>query len=568
MTGLTAQPSAQLEPAQTELLPELLPTKTTYRPDQPVEIEVRNSTEPATVTLWRLGEFLAEQPVAEQPATVSFGTLAPGGYGIELSSENPRGAASVLARTAVEVVGDARSVLRYGFVVDFRPDRDVLPVADNLRRLHLTGVQFYDWAYRHADLLGGGSQYTDALGQPVSLDTVRRMIDACHGVGSDALGYAAVYAVGPDEWPTWEHDALLTATGAPYALGDFLFIVDPARPDWLEHFGADLSAATEQVGFDGFHLDQYGYPKRAHRPDGELVDVADSFRTLIAGVRDALPQSRLVFNNVNDFPTWATAGSPQDAVYIEVWPPQVGLEHLAHVATRAQAEAAGKPVVIAAYQHVYDTAEVESADRATAFTMATLWSHGASHLLCGEADRILVDPYYVRNHPVSESTAALLRRWYDFSVEHGSLLSPTGIDDVTASYAGSYNDDLDVSYQATAVQNQATAGTVWRRITNVRGASGGADQLVMHLINLSGQDDTHWDAPRQHLADVGPGTLRIRRVGTGLPRVRYADPDRQSRLVEAPVTAAGDFATAQLPAPQVWQLVVVDFPSAVNPSHP
>lgn len=544
-------------------VPELLPTRTSYRPDQAVEIELRNAAGPATLTLWRLGELLAQQSVpASSPVsfsrTVSFGMLEPGGYGIELTAADV-----IIARTAVEVVSDARSVLRYGFVVDFRPDRDVAPVSDNLRRLHLTGVQFYDWAYRHADLLGGGAVYTDALGQPVSLDTVRALIETCHQVGSDALGYAAVYAVGPDEWPKWEHDALLTATGEPYALGDFLFILDPARRDWLEHFGADLTAATEQVGFDGFHLDQYGYPKRAHRPDGELVDVADSFRTLIAGVREALPQSRLVFNNVNDFPTWVTAGSPQDAVYVEVWPPQVGLEHLASVATRARAEAGGKPVVIAAYQHLYDTADAESANRATALTMATLWSHGASHLLCGEADRILVDPYYVRNHPVAASTAELLRRWYDFSVEHAELLSPVGIDDVTASFAGAYNDDLDVSYSTTAVRNQASAGTVWRRITSVHkdATDRRQDRLVMHLINLARQDDTLWDAARHEPADPGPGTLRIRRVGPGLPRVRYADPDRQSRLIEVPVTAAGNFATAHLPAPYLWQLVVIDHPS-------
>ena len=50
--------------------------------------------------------------------------------------------------------------------------------------------------------------------------------------------------------------------------------------------------------------------------------------------------------------------------------------------------------------------------------MATLFSHGATQLLAGEADRILVDPYYVRNHVVERSTAALLKRWYDFLVEH------------------------------------------------------------------------------------------------------------------------------------------------------
>src|SRR5262249_32138054 len=156
--------------------------------------------------------------------------------------------------------------------------------------------------------------------------------------------------------------------------------------------------------------------------------------------------SRLVFNNVNDFPTWASAHAPQDAVYIEVWPPHTGLEHLAQTATRARAEAGGKPVVIAAYQHVYDEAPAETADIATALTMASLYSHGATHLLCGEADRILVDPYYVRNHTVAESTAGLLHRWYDFLVEHDELLTAPGICDVTGSYAGDYNLDLDLVY--------------------------------------------------------------------------------------------------------------------------
>ncbi|HEY2042388.1 MAG TPA: glycoside hydrolase family 66 protein, partial [Jatrophihabitans sp.] len=394
------EPAAQTLPAQ--MLPaQLLPTRTSYRPDEPVVIEVRGLSSAGTLSVWHLGDLVAEHGASED-GLVDLGPLPAGGYGIELGA----------ARTAVEVVAQARAVLRYGFVVDYRPDRDLHAVQDNLRRLHLTGVQFYDWAYRHADLLGGGEQYADALGQPVSLSTVRNLVAACHQVGSDALGYAAVYAVRPDEWPKWDHDALLTATGLPYGLGDFLFLLDPAAPDWLAHFAADLQAATTVLGFDGFHLDQYGYPKRARRADGKAVDVAASFVTMIEGVRESLPQSRLVFNNVNDFPTWATGSAPQDALYIEVWPPHVGYEHLAQVVTRARHEAAGKPVVIAAYQHIYDSAPVDAADVATGLTMATLFSHGATHLLCGEADRILVDPYYVRNRVTDDSTAELLHRWY------------------------------------------------------------------------------------------------------------------------------------------------------------
>lgn len=394
----------------------------------------------------------------------------------------------------------------------------------------------------------------------MSLATVRALIDVCHSVGADALGYAAVYAAGPQEWPQWEHDALLTATGAPYGLGDFLFLVDPAAEDWLGHFSAELSHAAALHGFDGFHLDQYGYPKRAHRPDGALVDVAESFSTLIRGVRAALPSARLVFNNVNDFPTWSSPHAPQDAVYIEPWAPSTGLEHLARMVTRAHSEAHGKPIAIAAYQHVYDSAPAEQSDRSTSLTMATLLSHGATQLLCGEADRILVDPYYVRNHTVEPSTADLLRRWYDFAVEHAQLLTSPDIRDVTGSYAGTYNDDIDVVYAQTGtpVADPPAPGTVWRRVTQIPGGGDHGDQLVVHLINLAGQDDTLWDAPRGEPADPGPATLRIRRAGPALPRVRVADPDRGGRLTDVEVTADGDHAHARLPAPHLWQLVLID----------
>jgi len=528
---------------------ELLPSRTSYRPGTPVGIEVRGlsgSSGTSELTVWHLGDRVAAVPVAGD-GVVELGPLPAGGYSVELGS----------AQTAVEVVAEARSVLRYGFVVDYRPGRDLAAVADNLRRLHLTGVQFYDWAYRHADLLGGGEQYDDALGQPVSLGTVRALIDTCHQVGSDALGYAAVYAVGPQEWPKWEHDALLTATGKPYALGDFLFVLDPAAADWLDHFTADLAAATEQVGFDGYHLDQYGYPKQAHRPDGRRVDVAASFCRLISGVRQALPDGRLVFNNVNDFPTWRTGSAPQDAVYIEVWKPQLELGHLAQTVNRARSVAGGKPVVIAAYQHVYDSAPAAEADLATAFTMATLFSHGATHLLCGEADRILVDPYYVRNHQIGASTADLLHRYYDFAVAHAELLFDPAIVEVTGSFAADYNDDLEVSYRAgerpVETEQLATAGTVWRRINQLPDG-----RYVVHLVNLTGQRDTCWDAPRDQPAATGPGTLRIRRMGTALPRVRYASPDGQPRLVDLELAADGDWAVGTLPDVQVWQLLLIE----------
>lgn len=519
---------------------ELLPRRASSRPGEPIAIEVRGDVAPGVARVFHLGEIVAE--IDWTAGELILPALPEGGYGIELGD----------LRTAVEVAADTRQRLRYGFVASYAPDKDIAGVTDTVRRLHLSGVQFYDWAYRHADLLGGGETYRDALDQPISLATVCDLVGAVQQAGSRALGYVAVYAVGPKEWDRWQHQALLTATGTPYGLGDFLFILDPAAPDWLEHFTADLTASTAVLGFDGYHLDQYGYPKRARRADGAAIDVGASFVTLVETVRDALPEAHLVFNNVNDFPTRRTATTRQDAVYIEPWAPQLTLQHLADTVTRARAFGGGKPVVLAAYQHIYDSAPAADADRAAALTMAALYSHGATQLLAGEADRLLCDPYYVRNHTMDASTAALLKRWYDFLVAHDELLMPPALTEVTNSHGGPYNNEIDVSYANTELSETATAGKVWRRIVAAD------DCLIIHLINLVGQPDTLWDAARAEPVDPGKATLRTRLSSTRTPRVRVADPDGLGRLVDVQVEIDGDFATADLPPLAVWQLVVVE----------
>lgn len=529
----------------------LLPTRSSYRPEDSIEIEInfeasdRSAVFDGELTIWHLGERIASTPTSSA-GVQTLAALDQGCYGIELLISD-----EFVARTAIEVTADPRSRLRYGFVASYAPGKDVQAAARFARRLHLNGMQFYDWAYRHADLLGGGDSYFDALGQPIALDTVRSLVAAYQATGTDAIGYAAVYAVGPEEWGAWKRHALLRPGGEPYALGDFLFIVDPAATEWIAHFRADLARAAASVGFDGFHLDQYGYPKFAATPVGAVVDVAESFARLIDEVRAELPDARLIFNNVNDFPTWRTASLPQDSVYIEPWVPNDTLESLAELVRRARASSAGQPVVLAAYQHIYDSVPGPEADRAAALTMATLFSHGATQLLTGEDGRLLVDPYYVRNHAAEPDTLAFLTRWYDFLVEHDALLMAPGISEVTSSYVGDYNGDLNVAFSEAEVSSTPVAGTVWRRITSTDHG------LVVHLINLCGQPNTMWDAGRAEIVSPGGGQLRFRHVRGRVPRVRFADPDGTSRLTDLAVSLDGDDALVELPALNVWQVIHV-----------
>jgi dextranase len=102
------------------------------------------------------------------------------------------------------------------------------------------------------------------------------------------------------------------------------------------------------------------------------------------------------------------------------------------------------------------------------------------------------------------------------------------------------------------IGSTAVPGTVWRRVTSID------SRLVVHLINLIGQDDALWDAPRNEQMRTGEGTLRIRRVAGTTPRVRVADPDGLGRLIDVPVTLEGNHATATIPDFGTWQIVVID----------
>lgn len=514
----------------------LLPTKACFAPGEPIAVELPPAPAGRTLEVERLGVPVATALVPAGADRVVLDPLPEGGYGVRLRDT----AGAALAHTAVEVLADPFARLRYGFVASYTPGRDVEGVLRLARRLHLTGIQFYDWAYRHADLVGP-DEYADPLGQPVSLATVRALAAGLTAVGSAPIGYAAVYGVGKDEWPTWEHAALLRADGTVHDLAGFLSIVDPADPDWLAHFRADLRKAVEAVGFAGFHLDQYGFPRKAVRPDGRVVDLAEAFNTMINGVRAELPDARLIFNNVNDFPVWVTTASPQDATYTEVWEPHEELADVAAVAVRARTLAPTRPAVLAAYQKVFDVLPTADAELTTKLTMATLFSHGATQLLAGEDGHVLVDPYYVRNHRADQSTVDLLADWYDLLVAAGDVLLDPGNADITRSVVGGLNGEIDVDGPE----------EVWRRVVATPHGT------AVHLINLVGQADLGWDTAKAPVTPVDGLTLRWRRVDAATPTARVADPDRGPFFTEVPVRVDGEYAIADLPTLGVWQIVLL-----------
>lgn len=476
---------------------ELIPDRSHYTASSEVIVEL---SVPApgcdSIIVTKLQEVILTVPVANGATRVHLGSFDVGGYGVRFG-EN---------RTAFDVLLTPFDRPRYGFVVKLTGQIDIDAVARTFRRLHLNLAQFYDWGYRHSQLLPPENDYIDPLGQERDLSVVNRMARSLSDAGTIPLGYSAVYAIGSNEIGEWSDSVLLRADGEPYRLGeDFLVLVDPAEPRWLEHYLKQLEQVIDGSELEGFHLDQYGWPKFATRSDGMRVDLARSFVTLLAAIRERLPDVPFMFNNVNDFPTWATVATPQNATYIEVWDPHSTLQDLAALATSARAARPEHPPILSAYLSCYGEDE-SRANNAAALVMATAFSHGASHLLLGETRNVLTDPYYPTNHELRVESLEHFARWYDFAVRYGDLLFDPDAQDVTESFTGGINEDIVFGRtvaEGVDFSTKAVAGSVWTRI--VRTPLG----FVIHLINLVGQIETGWDSGKADPILQGDMTMKL-----------------------------------------------------------
>jgi dextranase len=512
---------------------ELLPAKGAFAVGESVRVEARGVPDGETISAYRLDRGVAHAPVDD--GWVDFGTLPEGGYGVEGAG----------ATSAFDILARPLDRLRYGFVSHYERGRPTDGVAENVRRFHLNAVQFYDWMYRHADLVPPADEFQDALGQSVSLATVRALAAAVAGAGALPLAYAAVYAVGEEAWPEWRDEGLFRGDGTPWTLGDFLWNVDPSSRRWLRHFTAELREALD-AGFAGFHLDQYGSPKWAQRADGTRVDLAEAFAALIRRVAADVPSARLIFNNVNDFPTWATAGPPQAATYIEVWSPHTRLLDLVALVAKGRSYAPKLPVVLAAYLPAYDADEA-AALAAEKLQLATVFSSGATALLHGEEGAVLSDPYYVRHVTLSAAARDEARRYFDFAVRYGDLLFDPDAVDVTGSHTGGENAEVKVAAPV-PVSAAPEAGAVWCRVVR---AGGG---LIVHLIDLSAQADDLWATPKQPPAPlVGVRVSVLRRDAAFLA----ASPEDRPALTELDVERSGSYDTVEVPPFTAWSLLQV-----------
>lgn len=519
---------------------DIYPLKGTFKPGETVRFLVRLFAEAASeaavrLWIWHLNSEVGiiSQPLSlttgEQDITLEFIPIptAPRGYGVVCELLDQDNQLIDKRSSAFDVLSDWSDFPRYGFLTDFTSGRDDFEsTLDSLVRFHINGLQFYDWQYRHDQLLPPTQEYIDPLDRELSLNTVRKFITEAHKYGMAAMPYLAVYAASLEFWQAHANWALYGDDGKPVTFIDFLGLMDPS-PDspWISHLRNECSKILAELPFDGLHVDQYGEPREGFNAQGKPVDIPQAFSDFIALLKNAHPASIVVFNAVKNWPIKALAPSDQDFTYIEIWPPKTRYLDLVEIVLGSRQLSGDKPVVIALYLPAERPANIRLAN-------ALIYSSGGSRIELGENTRLLSDPYFPEHESISTSLEMNLRTYCDFVVRYAELIGPDA------------NDLPEWPI--------ATRQGVW---TIARASQG---WLTISLVNLEKVQDSGWDQTHSD-----PTLLANVKVEISLPgsivKVWWASPDDgNSHLQPASWSVIEDALVVNLPKLEYWSILAIE----------
>jgi len=561
------------------VITDLYPEKAQYRTGEPVKIIAEFSQESgdhaacckAVLTIKNAERLLAVHEKNLTEAEIAGGSCVfclPGvqtefgGFGADLSLFRDQACIQTFS-TAFDVVSDSGRAVRYGFLSDFNTsdaenDRDV----GTLRKFHINMVQYYDWSYRHDRFIAPVPVYTDMMGRRVDIETVKKKIAACRRLGMKSYGYGAVYAASKAflaQHPDW---GLYNSAGSPLVFIDTFCIMNIERAcPWHEHILSQYRLAVSEIGFDGIHMDTYGFPKTAVSKLGgreEILHLADQYPLLIEDAKKALaevnPEAGLIFNNVGNWPVKTVADSPQDAVYIEVWPPYERYFHIKQIILDAKAaEGVPKPVVLAAYLEPFRLESIEKAENAAYILTAAIASNGAYHLLLGEENGILTQGYYVDHSFLRETQVRRMRNYYDFAVRYMNVLYDDALEDVSMTHIGWDNTEYRCLGTSTSVYGEPDK--IWLTIRENR------SMKVISLINLCGCRDDFWNKGKDTPVPQTDVEIQVQLDGP-IETVFRASPDEN--MGEAAVltyeivrTDRGLTAKIVIPEIKIWSIVCI-----------
>lgn len=488
------------------------------------------------------------------------------GYGIDICLFDGDIPVQMIS-TSFDVADDWRRAARYGFLSDFdAKDMGDTEDVECLNKFHLNLVQFYDWMYRHDELVPPVSEFTDLMGKKGNLDTIREKVSLCHDYGMKAVAYGAVYAASREFYEGHRAWGLYNSSGEAYDFIDIFKIMDISKESpWYRHIIEQYRNAVRFVDFDGIHMDTYGYPKFGiSAVDGIVKEkrLEELFPLLINDTREKLEMEKedvcLIFNNVGNWPVDTVAGAAQDAIYIEVWEPYERYCHIQQILQWAKHLGKGKPVILAAYLKPFKDTErdrVKEAEAAAMILTSVIAANGGYHLLLGEKNGVLTQGYYADYSKLEDSFVRVLRNYYDFIVRYSRILFDWELRDVSMTHCGGEN--LEYVIENTDITLYGEPDKVWAVIREKPRLK------TISFINLAGNSEDYWNKGKRK--PVVKSGICVKVQVLRIPRAVYAaSPDMnfgRPVILDYAVKDSdrGKVVTVNLPDLSVWNLLVMEF---------
>jgi dextranase len=436
----------------------------------------------------------------------------------------------------------------HGFATSFQ-DSDVEEVIDWHRSLRTTVVQIYDWMFSYTEPLGDVGGWKDPSNRPVSLTALQKLASGFGSMGAVTHAYAPIYAVG-NEFASANPEMLLYEdNGEVIRFLDQIVIANPNNAQWQQHFVKSYGEAMDTIGFDGLHVDTYGYPRLAFDFDGVPVDMRAAYEAFLTYLRDGRPHDLISFNQVNGVPSSAKLPGGPWFRYCEIWAPNVAWRHFEGLLDRSSGVAGLVPTArdadsevrgsLACYPPVWrvnsskfhdDEPSRERSLRTVLLTDAIATMLGTSALIFGDKSAALCDPYYPKHAKLNADESATVIRWRRFALRCRDLF----IDGEDTSWYEINDENGSVGISARhPVAPEPVGGSIFARVFQ------GSNLVTVGVLDLTGSENGLWSEQSQNgvaqMATVrvlldDPESWRVDAAILGLNEDRFTPHD--SKLVE------------------------------------
>lgn len=554
-------------PPASDTIVNFITDKAAYKPGDEIHFSIdKTLPSSAKIRFRNLSKVISETNVTGTTFTLTAPATDYTGYMVDIYNiEN--GVEKIYGATAVDVSSDWIKFPRYGFLSAYGQlsNSHMDSIINNLNRLHINGLQFYDWDYDHQQPLAGtvanpALNWLDIASRTNYKSTVDYYINAAHNHNMKAMSYNLCYGAlndaaqdgVSDEWYMYkdQHHAekVFLNLSAPFKSN--IYLTNPGNTSWQKYLAAKTQDMYDVYAFDGFHVDQVGDLGTHYDYNGNQIDVPKGFASFLSSMKTAAPTKRLVMNSVNQFGQEGNiATSPVDFTYTEVWAPNEGYKDLANIIQNNIAWSNNtKATMITAYMD-YNVANSTGYFNTPGvlLTDAVIFANGAAHLEMG--DHMLCKEYFPNdNLKMKPDLQQAIIHYYDFLTAYENVLRD----------GGTFNQPNIISSDGKTIINNFPPQN---QSISVIGKDMG-DKQIIHLINFANAASFDWRDTNGN--QTTPNTFQnisyVLTTSKAVKKLWMASPDIDGGVLQQlKFTTSGNAISFTLPSLQYWDMIVAEY---------